>query len=170
MSIKTKAFVLILTLAVGAFTAWAQNQPVTVEKNGIKLSLTIKGDTAEITVSAQVRGWVAVGINPTNRMKDANFLIGYVKDGVATVRDDYGVGATSHNDDTKIGGVANILSSAGSELDGWTTVTFVVPLNSGDAKDSLIKSGKHKVILGASNSDSFTGPHSKVGSAEILIP
>jgi hypothetical protein len=97
-------------------------------------------------------------------------LIGYVKDGVAYARDDFGTGTGSHADDEKVGGKNSIISFRGTEANGRTTMTFVVPVNSGDSKDSPLVPGKHTVILAASNSDSFTGFHSKVGKTEIVLP
>lgn len=152
------------------FPAWTQEAPVVAEKNGVRLSVVVRGTEASITVSADVRGWVAVGFNPSNKMKDADMLIGYVKDGTAYARDDFGTGTGSHADDVKVGGKNSIISFSGSERDGKTTMTFVVPRNSGDPKDSPLTAGKHVVILAASNSDSFTGFHSKVGKTEIVIP
>lgn len=152
-----------------AAQAYAQT-PVSGEKNGISFSILVKGTQAEITVSAPYRGWVGIGFNPTSRMKNADFLIGYVKDGVAYARDDFGTGTGSHKADAEIGGRNDLLSFGGSEKDGTTTLTFVVPIDSGDAKDAKLLPGKHTVILGASNSDNFTGMHSKVGKTEIVLP
>jgi hypothetical protein len=133
-------FSLVLLLALGT-AAFAQNEPIVAEASGIKLSIVLKGDTAEVTVSAPVTGWVAVGFDPSNRMKDANFLIGYVKNGVAAARDDFGVGATSHAEDEKIGGKNNIISFSGTESDGTTTMTFIIPRDSGDSKDHPLSPG-----------------------------
>lgn len=163
------SFSLALLLALGT-SAFAQSAPVVAEAGGINLSIVFKGDTAEVTVSAPVKGWVAVGFDPTNTMKDANFLIGYVKNGVAVARDDFGVGYTAHAEDEKIGGKNNILSFSGSEVDGTTTMTFVIPRDSGDPKDHPLTAGPHSVILGASNSDSFSIIHSRVGMANIVLP
>lgn len=155
--------------ALSVFSAGAQSAPVVAEKNGISLSVLIKGAEAEITVSAAVRGWVAVGFNPSNKMKDADMLIGYVKDGVAHARDDFGTGTGSHAADEKVGGKNSIISFNGTEKDKHTSMTFVVPVDSGDPKDSKLTPGKHVVILAASNSDSFTGFHSKVAKLEIEL-
>ena len=161
----------VLTVAAfSALSAGAQSAPVVAERNGISLSVLVKGAEAEITVSADVQGWVAVGFNPSNKMKDANMLIGYVKDGVAHARDDFGTGTGSHADDEKVGGKNSIISFRGSEAGGKTTMTFVVPVDSGDSKDSPLVSGKHTVILAASNSDTFTGIHSKVAKTELVLP
>lgn len=168
---RKRTIALVATLAISAAAAlWAAEAPVVAEQNGIRLSVSIKGDTAEVTVSAPGTGWVAVGFNPSNRMKDADFLIGYVKNGVVHVSDDFGVANTAHKPDTEIGGKNDIISYSGSEANGVTTVTFVVPRDSGDPKDAKLGPGQHTVILGYSNSDSFTAFHRKVGKTTIVLP
>jgi hypothetical protein len=163
--------VLALIIAgAAAYGAFAQSAPITAEANGIKVSIVVNGANAEVTVSAPANGWVAVGFNPTTRMKDANFLIGYVKDGVAYARDDFGVGPTGHQEDEKIGGKNDLLSFKGVEADGMTTMTFVIPRDSGDSKDSKLGPGTHNIIVGMSGSDNFTGFHSKVGKTTITLP
>ena len=163
-------FVQFLLFATSVVT-FAQTAPVTAEANGITVSVLVKGTNAEVTVSAAYKGWVAVGFDPSSRMKDADFKIGYVKDGVAYARDDFGVSAIGHKEDATIGGKNDLVSFSGTEKDGITTMTFVFPLASGDAKDTPLVSGKtHTVILGASRSDSFTGMHAKVGKVSITMP
>jgi hypothetical protein len=162
-------FTLAFFLTLGA-AAFAQTAPVTAESNGIKLSIVFKGDTAEITVGAPVTGWVAVGFDPSSMMKDANFLIGYVKNGAAVARDDFGVANTAHAEDAKIGGKNDLISFSGTEKDKYTTMTFVIPRDSGDSKDHPLSAGPHTVILGASNSDSLTGIHNKIGKVNVVFP
>jgi hypothetical protein len=170
MDIRSRiGFALIFFLSFGTI-AYAQTSPIVAESNGIKLSIVFNGDNAEITVGAAVRGWVAVGFDPSSQMKDANFLIGYVKDGKAVARDDFGVSAISHQEDAKIGGKNDLISFSGTESNGYTTMTFVIPRNSGDSKDHPLGPGTHSVILGASNSDSFTGLHNKIGKVSVVFP
>lgn len=169
---RTSMRIILAFLIVGtvAGLAFSQSAPITAEANGIKVSIVVSADKAEVTVSAAAKGWVAVGFNPTTRMKDANFLIGYVKDGVAYARDDYGVGTGAHQDDEKIGGKNDLISFKGTEVDGVTTMTFVIPRDSGDSKDSKLGPGTHNIIVGMSGSDNFTGFHSKVGKTTITLP
>ncbi|GAB1482340.1 hypothetical protein MASR2M78_11550 [Treponema sp.] len=167
---KQRTYLGFLFLLVGTAFAVAQVAPIVAEANGIQFSLMIKGETAEITLSAPYKGWVAVGFDPSSRMKDANVIIGYVKDGKAFARDDFGTSQISHNDDEKLGGRSNLLSYSGTEVDGLTTMNFTIPLDSGDSKDVVLSKGSHTIILGASNSDSFTGFHTKVGKTSIIIP
>lgn len=160
-------------LAAALFSAAvvvAQAAPVSVEANRIQLSILVKGSNLEITVRAPATGWVAVGFNPSNKMKDADFLIGYVKDGKAFARDDFGTGTGSHAEDAKIGGRNDIVTFSGVEKDGFTEMTFVVPRDSGDAKDSKLLAGEHSVILAYSRGDSFTAMHAAVAKAKIVLP
>lgn len=169
--IQKKRLVLVFSLlALALATVAAQSAPIVAESNGIKVSIVIKGPNAEITVTAPYTGWVAVGFDPVRRMQGANMLIGYVKDGVAYARDDFGTGQVSHGADVSVGGKDNLLSFKGTETAGVTTITFVVPLDSGDSKDVPLTKGTHQVILAASRSDSFTGMHSRVGKTTIVIP
>lgn len=161
---------LVSLLALSAFSAAAQNAPVVAEKNGITVSVAVKGSSAEITVRAEAKGWVAVGFDPTNKMKDARMFIGYVKDGVAYAREDFGTGAISHAPAEKAGGRNTIESFSGTEKDGMTTMTFVVPVDPGYPKGAKLTSGEHTVIVARSNTDSFTGMHSKTGKTKITLP
>lgn len=174
MNLRSRiVFSLVFILAVGA-TIPAQEAaapgPIVAESNGIKLTIVFQGDTAEVTVEAKVRGWVAVGFDPTDRMAGANFLIGYVKDGVAMARDDFGVAPTAHAPDVNVGGTNNLISFSGTEIDGATSVTFVIPRDSGDSRDRPFKAGKHQVILGASTADDFSSKHTKLGRATVVFP
>lgn len=158
------------TLLSAALAAAQVRAPVVAEAAGMKLTLVINGDRVEATVEAPVTGWVAVGFNPSSRMKDADYKIGYIKDGTAFARDDYGNGQVSHAEDTRLEGRSDLISFSGTEKDGRTVMTFVFPVNSGDSKDSVLGPGRHKVLLAASNADNFTGMHRMRGSVDITIP
>lgn len=70
----------------------------------ITFSWTVEGELLHIKLSAKTTGWVGVGFNPTKDMKDANFILGYVKKGKVKLRDDYGSSLRKHSKDTKDGG------------------------------------------------------------------
>ena len=163
-------FAAVFGLLSAAMAAAQVRAPIIAEAAGMKLTLVIDGDRVEATVEAPVTGWVAVGFNPSSRMRDADYKIGYVKDGVAFARDDFGNGPVSHVADTSAGGTSDLISFSGVERDGKTIMTFVFPVNSGDSKDTVLGPGRHKVLLAASNADNFTGMHRMRGSVDITIP
>ncbi len=167
---RTLPIAAVLGLLSAVLAAAQTRPPIVAEAAGMKLTLVVAGDRVEATVEAPVTGWVAVGFNPSSRMKDADYKIGYVKDGAAFARDDYGNGLVSHAEDTRLGGTSDLISFSGTESDGRTVMTFVFPVNSGDSKDSVLGPGRHKVLLAASNADNFTGIHRMRGSVDITIP
>ena len=159
--------ILFWTVALSGF---AQEEPIIVQKDEFRLTLRFIGKNAEITVRGRTTGWVAVGFDPQNKMKGADLLIGYMKDGKAFARDDFGTAVFLHSDDTKIKGLANILSASGSEVEGFTTMTFLVARDSGDSKDAKLLKGSHKIILAAGRADDFSSKHMSRTTASILLP
>lgn len=133
----------------------------TVEAKNISFSWKIDGDNLAGKVSAKTDGWVGVGFNPTNKMKDANYVIGYVKDGKVKIVDEFGETATGHKADDKLGGADNVKVVGGTEEGGMTTIEFEIPLNSGDDKDGVLDpKGDTKLLLAyGAGRDSFRSKH-----------
>lgn len=114
-----------------------------------------------IRLTAKTEGWVGIGFNPSTRMKDANFIIGYVKKGNVKVTDHYGITERQHEKDTKLGGQMNISDIAGKEENGVTEITFSVPLNSEDSMDRPLWTDRDNIVLLAygAGRDSFRAKH-----------
>ena len=143
----------------------------TVLGDGIyTLSWTVAGDTAWFGIQATTTGWVALGIDPETVMKGADMVFGWVSGGKTTVLDQYSTGMFGpHPDDTSLGGTMDILSSAGSEQSGTTTIEFSRKRVTGDTQDKAIPaSGNLKIIWAVGNADSVS-PHARKGSATIDI-
>lgn len=122
----------------------------------------IQGESINIALSAPTNGWVAVGFNPSSVMKDANLIIGYIKEGEVTVEDHFGSGTFSHANDVELGGTRNITNISGSEEGKNTKIEFSMPLSSGDRYDTALTPGeKHLIILahGSNNADNVTSKH-----------
>lgn len=130
-------------------------------------------DTAgllHVKLMAPTAGWVAVGFAPSNIMKDANLILGYVKSDTVYISDEFGVALTSHSPDTKLGGTDDIRESSGMETEDLTEIHFAIPLNSGDRYDKLLEPGKtYKVIFAMGTGDNFTSPHKKVASMMLTL-
>lgn len=144
----------------------------TATDKGLTLQWKVEGETLKVKVSAPTTGWVAAGFDPARLMKGANIIIGYVKDGKAVIRDDFGSGMMSHQSDLDLKGKDNVADPAGKEENGATEIGFTIPLNSGDDKDKPLVVGKtYKVILaaGANDADDFTTRHKKIGGVEIKL-
>ena len=103
-------------------------------------------------------------------MKDANIVIGYVTDGQAHLRDDWGSGHTSHEPDIDMGGNDDITDVSGFEEDGITSISFTIPLDSGTPGDKALVPGSTFDILiayGPDDADDFEGYHSWAKVVEI---
>ncbi len=137
----------------------------------ITFSWTVEGELLHIKLSAKTTGWVGVGFNPAKGMKNANFILGYVKDGKVKLRDDYGTSERKHSKDTKEGGQENFTNAGGKEVNGTTEITFTIPLNSGDSKDSvLIPDGDTTVLLAyGAGRDSFISKHQYHGVLKVNL-
>lgn len=132
---------------------------VTAKK--ISFAWKVNGDKLEVKLAAETAGWVGVGFNPTEAMKDANYILGYVKDGKVTLTDDFGDTALSHKADDKLGGTEDVSLVGGSEEGGKTTIEFTIPVSSSDANDGKIDVNGDNVVLLAygPDRDSFKTKH-----------
>lgn len=121
----------------------------------------VEGDKLAVKMWAQTESWVGIGFNPTDMMKGANFILGYVKDGKVEIDDDFGTGATSHQSDEKLGGTSDVTVVGGSEEGGVTTIEFAMPVKSADKNDTEINVNGDNVVLFAYGvgRDSFKSKH-----------
>lgn len=142
-----------------------------VEAKGVTFSWKVDGDTLHGKMSAKTKGWVAVGFNPSSKMKDANYILGYVKDGTAEVVDHFGDKSTGHSSDEKLGGSSDVTLVGGSEDGGMTTIEFTIPVDSGDKYDSALSLDGDTVLLLAfgPDRDSFKPRHRNKASITVNL-
>jgi hypothetical protein len=162
-----------LTLAAAAMTglgAQAAPAPLVAEAAGVRFELRVLGNEVEVTMSAKTAGWVAFGLDPSRRMRDADFVLGYVKDGQAYARDDYGNSDIAHAADSSLGGQDDIISAVGEEKDGVTTIRLRLKRLPADPKDRPWSPGPHKLLLAYGPRDDFTSKHARAGSVMIEVP
>jgi len=146
-------------VSVTAVIASAYDHEVTAKK--MSFAWKIDGDTLHGKMSAKTKGWVAVGFNPSKKMKDANFIIAYVKGKKVSIADHFGNKATGHSADKKKGGTEDVMLVSGVEENGVTTIEFTIPLNSADKMDSpLSVDGDTNLLLAyGPDRDSFKARH-----------
>jgi len=105
------------------------------------LYMALKGETA---------GWLSIGFDPLEWMKDADIILGKVEDGKPIVLDEYSIDRYGpHEDDTFLGGTYDILESGGSEADGYTVIEFKRKLDTGDEFDKVLEPGQSVSIIWA---------------------
>ena len=156
-----KAMVGIGLLLCGMVTALQAGQyDFEVKDKKISFAWKVEGDRLAVKLTAETEGWVGIGFNPSKEMKDANFILAYVKDGETKIFDEFGDSENSHTLDEKLGGTSDVTLVGGTEVGGITTVEFTIPLKSTDKYDRVINvNGDTIVLLAYATRDSFITKH-----------
>ena len=142
-----------------------------IRLGGVDVHWSNDAERLWVGLSAQATGYVSIGFDPVDRKVGANYIIGYVADGGATVRDHVGTRGNLHAADTEVGGTDDLLASAGTEANGRTILEFVIPLDSGDPNDRPLTPGETYVIQTAYHStrDDLISWHSRHGVGELTL-
>jgi hypothetical protein len=126
------------------------------------LYMALKGNTT---------GWLSIGFEPQEWMKNADLIIGSVDNGKATVldefcKDNYG----PHVPDTELGGTNNILEFGGKEQNSQTTIEFKRKLDTGDKFDKAFVSGQKVSIIWAmaDTDEAYSQKHNMAKGEGIL--
>jgi hypothetical protein len=101
----------------------------------------------KVKLAAETEGWLGIGFNPSEQMKDANFIVGFVKDGAVVVNDEHGIENKVHKEDEDIGGASNVEDISGSEGPSGTEIAFTIPLSSDDSLDKSIDTESDITVL-----------------------
>ncbi len=162
MKSAIKAIVGVSLLLCGAVaTLQAGQYDYEVKDKKISFAWKVDGDKLAVKLAAETDGWVGIGFNPSKEMKDANFILGYVKDGETKIVDEFGDSESSHAPDEKLGGTTDVTLVGGTETGGMTTVEFTMPLKSADKNDGTLNVNGDTIVLLAygSGRDSFKTKH-----------
>lgn len=137
----------LLLLCFMGTNLWAVDYDHTLDAKKMSFSWKVDGEKLHVKISAETEGWVGIGFNPSSAMKDANFVLGYVKDGEVKLSDEFGTSNTGHDTDTKLGGTEDVEVLGGTEDKGMTTIEFAIPLKSADTKDGAIEVDGDTLVL-----------------------
>lgn len=167
----------VQTVTPGAATKWVADGVISAgEYQGANtygdysINWSNDNDYVYIGMKAKTAGWVAVGFGPETLMKNADIIIGFVKDGNSTIADTLSTGDFGpHPPDTQLGGTDDILASAGKFDNGYTTIEFKRKLNTGDKFDKPLSKGINKIIWAYSGEPVFTVKHTMHGPGEIEL-
>lgn len=160
---------LLLLWTVG--NIWAADYDHEMKDKDISFAWKIDGDNLAVKISAKTEGWVGIGFNPSKEMKDANFVLGYVKKGEAKITDEFGTTESAHKSDKKIGGTDDATLIGGTEEGGVTTIEFTMPLQSADTNDTKIDVNGDTIVLLAygAGRDSFNTKHKYRGAHTVNL-
>ena len=135
-----------------------------------ELSWKSDGEMVYFGIRVETDGWVSLGIQPGDAMKDADIIIGYVDDGTVEVSDHYSTGTFGpHSPDTEQGGTDDILTSGGATDGDYTVIEFSRLLQTGDDLDNDLTAGDNQVIWSYGSSDDTGRQHSNRGYETISL-
>ena len=157
--LATVLFILFPLLGLTSLSAQSYDHKISLAN--ISFEWSIEKQNIHIQLVAKTKGWVAIGFNPTGKMQGANFILGYVKRGKVKLQDQFGIRRLTHIRDELNNGQSHVSNAAGSEKRGKTTISFTIPLDSGDKSDKKIDpQGETKVLLAYGPArDNFTTKH-----------
>ena len=147
------------TLCFGQQAAQYQHKIATDQ---ITFEWTLDANLIHIRLSAKTSGWVGIGFNPTHAMKNANFVIGYVKDNKVKITNQFGNSNFSHAPYTAAGKETGLTDISGKEANGLTDIAFTMPLKSKNNPKSAIKPDAETIVMLAHGPDyvkSFFAKH-----------
>jgi hypothetical protein len=108
------------------------------------------GDYLYLALNGSTEGWLAIGFEPLEWMKDADMIMGSVNGGKATVQDEYCTGNYGpHIEDHMLGGTNDIEEYGGSKIDGRTIIELKRKLDTSDRFDKAFKPGQAVSIIWA---------------------
>jgi hypothetical protein len=126
--------------------------PTTSGYSGGNLEIYWKNDAEFLymALKGNTSGWLSVGFEPEEWMKNADMIIGLVENGKAIVLDEFSTGNYGpHVSDTQLGGSDDIPEYSGKEQNGQTIIEFKRKLNTGDKFDKAFVSGQKVPIIWA---------------------
>lgn len=136
-----------------------------------RLYWKVVDEDLHLAIQARTEGWVSLGIDPEERMRGADMVLGWVEDGTPVAHDAYATGPTGpHPPDVGLGGTYDLSAYNGTEDGGWTTIELVRPLSTGDPYDKDIPLNETLPIIWAyGDSDEFDNEHAERGAGTIEV-
>ncbi len=120
--------------------------------SGGSLDISWKNDADYIymALKGSTLGWISIGFEPTEWMKDADIIIGSAEGANVTVLDEYSTGNYGpHQNDADLGGTYDILEYGGKENGNYTVIEFKRKMNTGDKFDKAFVPGQNVSIIWA---------------------
>jgi hypothetical protein len=146
--------------------------------NSRHFSMSIRHETNGtgyvITLRAKTKGWLAAGFERTVIMKDAEIILGYVKNGQGFFTHDFGVGQVWHAPISSLDPVMQmpmltLISS--EEKNGITTLVFNRPSTlSGKYFKEFYRGKKMEFMYAIGSQDESGTKHAERGAADIVLP
>ena len=174
LNIVSAAVIFLLLLCMACEDSpFDPNKWSTLSHEGFELKWRVQDSNLEVELKGPSTGWIAVGFAGSYMMHDSNIIIGYVNGSSVSIRDDFGIDSDTHVSDTDLqGGEQNVSGKSGSEDSGATTISFTIPMNSGDLYDNALSEGQsYNIVLAcaADGADNFASGYTTITNTSIKI-
>ena len=115
-------------------------------------------------------GWLAIGFEPLEWMKDSDIILASVEGYKATIKDEYCTGNYGpHIEDAMLGGTNDIDEFAGSKAGGRTIIELKRKLDTGDKFDKAFSPGQAiSIIWALSNNPDLSLKHNAAYGEGIM--
>ena len=140
--------------------------------SGGEMNISWKNDKEYLylAMDGSTNGWMAIGFEPLEWMKDADMIIASVQNGKTVALDEYCTGNYGpHLEDTILGGTDDIAEFAGSQKSGRTVVEVKRKLNTGDKFDKAFSPGQSISVIWALSDRSDSGFKHNVAYGETIM-
>jgi hypothetical protein len=120
--------------------------------SGGEMEISWKNDQEYLylALNGSTDGWLAIGFEPLEWMKNADIILASVQESKATVLDEYCTGNYGpHIEDTMLGGTNDIAEFGGSKGAGRTVIELKRKLDTGDKFDKAFSPGQAISIIWA---------------------
>lgn len=134
----------------------------------IEVYTRIQGDAVMMALKAKTKGYLALGIDPEEKMKGADILMCSVNEGKVSLVEMFSTGPIGPHP-PKQGGTASVSMVSGSYQDGVMIVEFARKMNPGGPQDKPLKLGENKVIWAIGDNNNITQKHSQRGSGILVL-
>jgi len=139
---------------------------------GGRMEISWKNDKEFLymALNGSTSGWLAVGFEPTEWMKDADIILGFVEGKKATVLDEYSTGNYGpHIEDTMLGGTNDILQMGGRRDGSNTIIEFKRKLDTEDRFDKSMHAGETISLIWAMADSSDQGVKHNIAYGEGIM-
>jgi len=127
----------------------------------MEISWKNDGEYLYLALNGSTDGWLAIGFEPLEWMKNADIILASIKGSKATVLDEYCTGNYGpHIEDSMLGGTNDITEFGGSKGAGRTVIELRRKLDTGDRFDKSFSPGQAiSIIWALSNSPDISLKH-----------
>lgn len=148
------------------------SRPPSQGYTGGELEVRWKNDEQNLylALAGRTSGWISLGFDPQEWMKDCDIIMGSVQNGRVVVRDSYSIGNYGpHPNDTELGGTYDILDFGGRQDGEYTVIEISRRLDSGDKYDRRLSPGQAvPVIWALADSDLSDQKHNVARGESVL--